>query len=138
MKDIMGTRMNKSRVSTIIFVVLILIAGFLTIQYKNHQVSPITKSSVISPAATMPSASPSQSSFSYTCSPNTNVFESLQKSATSVKYQSSSYGKLVTEINGMTQGNSKYWIYSVNGKEATVGAEAYQCQGNEKIDWELK
>lgn len=134
----MGTRMNKSRASTIIFVVLVLIAGFLTIQYKNHRVSPITKSSVIAPASATSSTSPSQNRFSYTCSPNTNVFESLQKSATSVKYQSSNYGKLVTEINGVSQNNGKYWIYSVNGKEATVGAEAYQCQGNEKIDWELK
>lgn len=74
----------------------------------------------------------------YDCEQNKNVFDLLLQKATSVKYESTSFGKMVTAINNSSQGNGKYWLYSIDNKEAAVGAESYKCQGKEKIKWELK
>lgn len=74
----------------------------------------------------------------YDCEENKNVFDLLLQKATSVKYESTSLGKIVTAINSNSQGNGKHWLYTINDKEATIGAESYKCQGKEKIKWELK
>lgn len=47
-------------------------------------------------------------------------------------------GIFVNEINGFKDGDGKYWIYSVNGKEATIGISKYVLQDGDIINWELK
>ncbi len=81
-------------------------------------------------------ASSEQTSFSYNCEQGKSVFGVLDEKA-EVEYSESSFGKLVTAINNTKQGNNKYWLYSVDDKEATVGATEYICQGDEAIKWEL-
>jgi len=46
-------------------------------------------------------------------------------------------GHFVTEINGKKNEDEsgKYWIYSVNGKKATVGISHYFVQPNDIITW---
>lgn len=74
----------------------------------------------------------------YPCEKGKSAFDLLLLKAQSVKFQDSSFGKMVTAINNTTQGNGKYWLYSINDKEATVGASEYKCTGEENIKWELK
>lgn len=50
-----------------------------------------------------------------------------------------SFGKAVESISGIKNGqDKKYWLYSVNGKEASVGAGDYKLAENDKVLWELK
>jgi hypothetical protein len=49
-----------------------------------------------------------------------------------------SLGIFINEINGQKAGSGKYWIYSVNGKEATTGVSNYILKEGDIINWELK
>ncbi|OGE31946.1 hypothetical protein A2631_02375 [Candidatus Daviesbacteria bacterium RIFCSPHIGHO2_01_FULL_44_29] len=81
--------------------------------------------------------SPVKNLVEYPCQPGKTAFDLLEESA-SVDAKDSSFGKMVTGINGVSQDNGKYWLYLVDNKEATIGAQAYNCIGNEQIKWELK
>jgi hypothetical protein len=74
----------------------------------------------------------------YTCLKNETALSALQKGNHQVETKQYSFGKTVISIDGKEQGNNKYWLFAINGQEATVGAEAYKCTGTEKITWELK
>lgn len=74
---------------------------------------------------------------SYKCEAGKNAFELLEAN-NQVDAQDSSFGKFITSINGQTMGGGKYWLYSAEGKDATVSASSYICQNNEEILWELK
>lgn len=75
---------------------------------------------------------------SYKCEKEKTAFDVLIEKYPDTKFESSSFGKLVTSIDGKMQGNNKYWLYSINNKEATIGASSYICQDQETIKWELK
>jgi hypothetical protein len=111
--------------------VLVFIAGVVFLQTRSRGALPPVQ----------PTPTPLQNSnidkVEYTCESGKTAFDSLNEK-NQVKSTDSSLGKLVTAINGKEQGNGKYWLYSVDDKEATVGATAYNCQGGEKITWELK
>lgn len=84
-----------------------------------------------------PMVSAGNATFAYPCEAGKSVFDVLTGKA-KVEYSDNSFGKLVTSINNTKQGNSKYWLYSIDNKEATVGATTYICQGSEEVKWELK
>lgn len=46
----------------------------------------------------------------------------------------------LTSIEGHEQdeANSKYWMYTVNGEEAPVGAHEYELQADDQIEWRLE
>ena len=49
------------------------------------------------------------------------------------------FGKAVESIDGIKNGtDKKYWLYSVNGKEANVGAGDYKLTQDDKVVWERK
>lgn len=108
--------------------VLVLVLGY-SLRFLSE---PVADSEVVlSPTPTI------NRELSYDCQPGKTVFELLESNS-QVTFDSTSFGKLVTSINGMPQGEGKYWLYNVDSKEATVGAESYVCQSSEKIKWELK
>lgn len=74
----------------------------------------------------------------YNCEKDKSVFDVLVKSVANVESEDSTLGKFVTSIDGHEQGGGKYWLYTVNGQEATVSASQYICQDNEEVIWELK
>lgn len=74
---------------------------------------------------------------SYECVAGKSVLKVLLANY-AAKIQESSLGALVLEIDGVAQGGGKYWQYQIDKKEATIGAQAYICQGQEQILWELK
>ena len=47
----------------------------------------------------------------------------------------SSLGNFVDEINGIKGTPSKYWIYYINGKEASVGVSKYVLKSGDVISW---
>lgn len=48
------------------------------------------------------------------------------------------FGTLLEELNGFVNGtDGKYWTYSVNGKEATVGVDAFTVRGGEKVEFKF-
>lgn len=47
----------------------------------------------------------------------------------------SGLGYFVDEINGIKSGSGKYWLYYVNGKEASVGASVYVLKEGDIISW---
>lgn len=47
------------------------------------------------------------------------------------------YGIFVTSINGHEQGDNKYWFFSVNGKNLTVGVDAYYLKDNDIVVGDL-
>lgn len=48
-----------------------------------------------------------------------------------------SLGVFVYEINGIENGDGKYWFYYVNDKEATVGVSKYLLKEGDVISWKL-
>ena len=46
-----------------------------------------------------------------------------------------SLGSFITEINGIKGTSGKYWIYYVNGKEASVGVSKYILKSGDIISW---
>jgi hypothetical protein len=46
-----------------------------------------------------------------------------------------SLGFFVEEINGIKYGSGKYWLYYVNGKEASVGVSKYVLKEGDIISW---
>ena len=48
------------------------------------------------------------------------------------------FGTLLEELNGFVNGtDGKFWTYSVNGKEATVGVDAYTVRGGETVEFKF-
>lgn len=62
----------------------------------------------------------------------------LLKLRATVVTKQSSYGEYVVSINGSDGGGKKYWIFYVNGQEASVGAGAYVTKSTDKIEWRLQ
>lgn len=62
----------------------------------------------------------------------------LLKGTADVKTESSEFGELVTEINGLDGGGEKYWIFYVDGEMAEVGAGEYKTKNGEQIEWKLQ
>jgi len=75
-------------------------------------------------------------------SENTNVFEAMKKLQDDKKGEFSfnykeypGMGAFVNEINGIKGKSGAYWIYYVNGKEASVGVSSYILKEGDSILW---
>lgn len=49
-----------------------------------------------------------------------------------------SLGVFVNEINGIKDGDGRYWFYYINKKEASIGISKYILKEGDIINWELK
>lgn len=47
-------------------------------------------------------------------------------------------GDYVSAINGVSEGDGKYWLYSINGQEATEGVGAAKIKAGDTIEFNLK
>lgn len=69
------------------------------------------------------------------------VFDLLKKidseKKLNLKYQESSMGVFVEEIQGVKNnaGKNEYWLYKVNGKVANMGASLYKLKDNDEVEW---
>lgn len=49
----------------------------------------------------------------------------------------SGMGKLIEEINGISNGN-RYWIYYVNGQKANIGISNYKIHAGDVVSWKYE
>lgn len=114
--------------------IAILLLGIAFLFSRNQSTTPANVD--ITPEATVLQTS-NVEKIEFNCESGKSVFETLQDSH-NIKFTESDLGNLVTSIDEVEQSDGKYWLYSINDKEATVGASTYICQDAEKITWELK
>jgi hypothetical protein len=63
----------------------------------------------------------------------------LKEKNSTVVTKDSDYGPYVDSINGIAGGTGgKYWAFYVNGKLASVGADAYETKAGDKIEWKFE
>lgn len=62
----------------------------------------------------------------------------ILKAKYSVDAKDSSSGVMVNSINGLAATTSEFWLYSVNGTDATVAADKYFTKADDQIKWEYK
>jgi len=55
-----------------------------------------------------------------------------------VQADSSSVGVMVKSIDGISQTDNEFWLYDVNGKEPSVGADKYETKSGDIVRWQLK
>lgn len=105
---------------------------FLTISHKQVAAPVLETTEVIK------SSVAEVKNFNHQCVTGKTAFDALMEKSADVKFENSSLGKFITSINGSEQGNGKYWLYKINGKEASVSADKYICGEGEQVEWELK
>lgn len=66
-----------------------------------------------------------------------NVLELLQQNA-KVEYTPNDNGAFITSVNGIKNSDTEFWLYSVNGVDATVAADKYITKSGDRIKWEYK
>ena len=59
----------------------------------------------------------------------------LLKSSHQIETQDSSIGIFVTAIDDVKNSENKYWMFYVDGKLASLGADQYKTKDGEKIQW---
>lgn len=56
-----------------------------------------------------------------------------------VETQKFDFGTIVNAIDGVRGGDGgKYWLYYINGQQATVGADAYTVKAGDEIDFRFE
>lgn len=76
-------------------------------------------------------------SINYDCNEGQTVLTVLKEQA-EIKTQDSEYGVYVDEINGITNDEGGFWIYYVNGEMGQVGADQYNCQTGDQVEWRFE
>lgn len=93
--------------------------------------------SVALPVDSRSATSVTADSVAFTAIPGKSVLAQLKQVA-KVKTVDSTYGPYVDSINGKAGGtNGKYWVFLVDGKSSTIGADKYMTKGGEAITWKL-
>lgn len=66
-----------------------------------------------------------------------SVTEALDGTTYTIVTQNGDYGTYVTSINGIDSTDSTGWVYTVNGEQVTVGADEYQLNDGDVVEWTL-
>jgi hypothetical protein len=133
-----------------ILTVVLFLVGWVV--FSPNGMFPIASLNLTKPAQDVPASPSSQQEtqesditvpsgvggVSYLCLEGLTAFTAMQAAGHEVSYSDTSLGKLVNAINGIEPADGKYWLYSIDGQEASVGADSYDCRGEEMIEWELK
>lgn len=124
--------MEKDKIISLTVAILV-IFGVFSFAVLNKINSDKPQSSLA--ASSSPTPTPEQ--VIYSCEKGKNALELLKgKYATETKKDS--IGELVTGINGVKPADKQFWAFLVDNKEATIGAQMYNCMGTEKIEWKLE
>lgn len=76
------------------------------------------------------------STISYQGQEGKNALE-LLKTKVQVETKDTSFGPQIMAINGVKATDKEFWLFSVNGQPASVGAHQYQTKDGDKIEWKL-
>jgi hypothetical protein len=74
---------------------------------------------------------------------NSNVIDAMEQIALegNLKFETRNFlglGEFIESINGIRNGNGKYWFLYVNGESASVGASQYILSPGDAIEWRFK
>lgn len=98
--------------------------------------APVAQSVTVTITIDMGNASPVRT-FQQSVPVGTTALAVLQQvgTANNIQIVTTHYdiGDLVSSINGLAATESKFWIFLVNGTEASTGAGAYQVQAGDTI-----
>lgn len=80
--------------------------------------------------------------FSVKMEKDSTALAQLQKAAVDnaivIDIKTSDFGSYVDMLDGLEGGtDGKYWLYSVNGKEAAVGADQYKLAEGDVAEWKF-
>jgi uncharacterized protein (UPF0333 family) len=118
--------MNKKIIFLLILLFIISVAGW---QIKKNFFQTTQKQ-------TQTTSTEVKSKINYLCPPGETVLSALINSGNGLVQTK---GKTtVLAINGIAQGDGKYWQYTINGNSVENSADTYKCNGGENIVWELK
>lgn len=119
------------RKTVIISIIVIIILGLMGFGlFRKTAVAPTVASPT--PAAVM------AKNVSYNCEKGKTAFELLEKSH-SLDTKDTSFGKMIMGIdNVQSSENKNFWAFYVEDKQATVGAQLYNCIDSEKVEWKLE
>lgn len=111
--------------------IVILVGGVLFLSSLASQAAPQFKEAPVSRQQT--------DTIAYTGQKDKTVLQQLKEAASGVVTKQSSYGEYVQSIGTLEGGaDGKYWTFYVDGKMASIGADAYKAKGGEKIEWKFE
>ncbi len=117
----------------------VIIGAVYYFNFYRVKVVPASKGATPAPqalgvAAKRPDDGPA---FSYACVKGKTALELLTAKVNGqLEVKDSSLGKMVESIDNLKNGTDKrYWMYSINGSLASVGADSYKCNDTEVIEW---
>lgn len=120
-------------IAALLLIIALLATGFLRQDDSN---SATDTSKVI---ANENITTQSEDYVTYTATSEGSALEQLQSINDSVEVVESELGKYVDSINGLKGGtDGKYWTFYVNGEMASVGADAFNPEGGEVIEWKFQ
>ncbi len=61
----------------------------------------------------------------------------LREHGYDVAVESSKLGDYVTGIGDVTATKTEYWLFEVDGKMPSVGADAYETKDGEQVEWKF-
>lgn len=136
--------MKKSVATTILIFLaifsLVALFSFNPSKYTNRQktnkLSPATKTVVPAEESADLIISNNGKTVSYNGQNGKNALDLLSQNTTTETEQTS-FGPMVKTINGVAATDKEFWLFSVNGQPATVGAADYQTKDSDKIEWQL-
>lgn len=132
--------MKKSIVATVIIVIAILaMVSLFAINPTKRNLNNLNTSSEKSIAPQLPDGiqtSDNGSTISYQGQEGKTALE-LLKAKVQVETKDTSFGPQIMAINGIQATDKEFWLFSVNGQPASVGAHQYQTKDGDKIEWKL-
>jgi hypothetical protein len=75
--------------------------------------------------------------------PQTSLYDAMQALSQqgTISFSATYYdgiGYFIDEIDGIQNGNGKYWFFYVNGESSTVGVSSYIIRPHDNIEWRFK
>lgn len=133
--------MKKSIATTILIIIAIFgMIGLATINPAKRNVnttnSPTNQSSTTTTQPSNLVISDQGKTISYDGQSPQTALE-LLKTKVQVETKDTSYGPQIMAINGIKATDKEFWLFSVNGQPASVGAHQYQTKDGDKIEWKL-
>jgi uncharacterized protein YxeA len=120
----------------LIAIIVLAIIGVAGYTYKNQHNQAGTTDLSSSTLPTTPSDWQSKV-ITYSGEEGKTVYEIL-KLGYQVEANEGSSGVMVNSINGLKATDKDFWLYSVNGQDATVAADKYFTKTSDQIKWEYK
>ena len=123
----------------VIIVIAVIVGALYYFNYYRVKAVPVSKGvapagQALGEAAKRPDDGPA---FSYACVKGKTALELLKAKVNGeLEIKDSSLGKMVEAIYNLKNGTeNRYWMYSVNGSLAAIGADSYKCTDTEVVEW---